>query len=367
MIYRDKSPRTTPVSKPTTTVVIAVIVIFICAIFVVLGQLKYNDIVKKSSTPKGTTLTFPRSQAELSLKNIYLDKNSDVMVVRLQSNDGTKLPYRGTDYKVYLNSKSLEGHKKADILFGRMSTDGDLFLVIPKPKDEVYSVFIMNKKFLGKSNSSNQSGSMDDEGDMTDNTELSRQTDPNIEDNDEDDSQTQQSISKALSSYQFDQDNPEASTTSMNEQGTNYDDIIAFRVTKDPAFKTKQYKPQRINADLLNNKNQFDYEKFFELVFKKAIVKDLEQKYDESDQRMDRLKDQQKEYEDRLADNSDDQDAKSNLENLKQSEDELKDEQEKISNQITEYSLLEYKDSYFKYMNKNATIITKDQLDQEDN
>lgn len=367
MIYRDKSPRTTPVSKPTTTVVIAIILIFICAIFVVLGQLKYNDIVKKSSTPKGTVLTFPRSQAELSLKNIYLDKNSDVMIVRLQSNNGSKLPYRGTDYKVYLNSKSLEGHKEADILFGRMSTDGDLFLVIPKPKDEVYSVFIMNKKFLGTSNSSDQSGSSD-EGETTDNTELSRQTDPNVNNEyGEDDSQTQQSISKALSSYQFDQDNPEASTTSMNEQGTNYDDIIAFRVTKDPAFKTKQYKPQRINADLLNNKNQFDYEKFFELVFKDAIVKDLEQKYEQADSRMDRLKDQQKEYEDRLTDNPDDQDAKSNLENLKQSEDELKDEQEKTSNQITEYSLLEYKDSYFKYMNKRATIITKDQLDQGDN
>ena len=365
MIYRDKSPRTTPVSKPTTTVVIAIILIFICSIFVVLGQLKYNDIVKKSSTPKGTTLTFPRSQAELLLKNIYVDKNSDVMIVRLQSSDGSKLPYRGTDYKVYLNSKSLEGHKKADILFGRMSTDGDLFLVIPKPKDEVYSVFIMNKKFLGMSNSENSSS---DDSEVSDNTELSRQTDPNVNnDYDEDDSETQQSISKALSSYQFDQDNPESSTTSMNEQGTTYDDIITFRVTKDPAFKTKQYKPQRINADLLNNKNQFDYEKFFELVFKNAIIKDLEQKYEGLDARMDKLKDQQKEYEDRLTDNPDDQGAKSNLESLKQSEDELKDEQQRTSNQITEYSLLEYKDSYFKYMNKNATIITKDQLNQGDN
>lgn len=360
-MYRDKSPRTTPVSKPTTTIIISIIVIFISVIGVILGQLKYNDIVNKSSTPIGSNLTFPRSQTDVTLKNVYVDKNSDVMIVRLQSQDGSQLPYKGTDYKVYLNSKSLEGHKKADILFGRMSTDGDMFLVIPKPKDEVYSVFIMNKKYLGVGNQQDQNE--DNEESSADNEELSRQTD--IKRDDEEDTQTEQSISKALSSYQFDQQNPEQSTTTMNGEGTDYDDIIYFRVTKDPAFKTKQYKPKRINADLLNSKNEFDYEKFFEISFKDAIVKDLENKYSTLDEQMKRLQDNQKEAEDRVADNPDDQDAKSQIESNKQSIDELKDQQDKVSNQITEYSLLEYKDSYFKHMNRKATVIDKDGLNNQ--
>lgn len=365
MLYRDKSPRTTPVSKPTTIIIISLIVIVICSVFVVLGQLKYNDIVKKSSTPIGSNLTFPRSQSDVTLKNVYLDKSSDVMVIRLQSKDGAKLPYKGTDYKVYLNSKSLEGHKKADILFGRMSTDGDLFLVIPKPKDEVYSVFIMNQKYLGSSDEDESGAEYDD--DESDNEDLSKQTEGvKKDDEEEDDSQTQQSISKALSSYQFDKDNPESSTTDMNSStGSNYDDIIYFRVTKDPAFKTKQYQPTRLNVDLMNNKNEFDYEKFFDVAFKNAITKDLENKYDSLDKNMSNYKDQQSELENRIADNPDDEDAKQNLESIKESIDELKEQQDKISNQITEYSLLDYKDSYFKYMNKKATIVDKDEINEE--
>lgn len=362
MLYRDKSPRTTPVSKPTTIIIISIIVIFICSIFVVIGQLKYNDIVKKSSTPIGSNLTFPRSQADITLRNVYIDKNSDVMIVRLQSSDGAKLPYRGTDYKVYLNSKSLEGHKQADILFGRMSTDGDLFLVIPKPKDEVYSVFIMNKKYLGSSNEDAVGAEYDDN---TDNEELAKQTESKKDMEEEDDSQTQQSISKALSSYQFDQENPESSTTDIDTTGSDYDDIIYFRVTKDPAFKTKQYQPKRLNVDLLNDKNEFDYEKFFDIAFKDAIIKDLETRYDSLDKSMDSYQEQQAEQESRIADNPDDEQAQSQLDSIKDSIDELKEQQNKISNQITEYSLLDYKDSYFKYMNKKATIVDKDDINQD--
>lgn len=352
MTLSDKSPRTSRVSKSAKIIIVAIIVGLICSVFVVMGHLKYRDIVNKSSTPIGTSLTFPRSQVDATLKNLYVDKNSDVMIARIKTPNGSELPYKGTDYKVYLNSKSLKGHKSADILFGRMSTDGDLFLVIPKPKDEVYNVFIMNKKFLGSSGANDLEFEQPNE-----NEDLENST--GVKNDDYDDSATKQSISKALSSYQFDQDDPENSTTNIGsgEKGTSYDDIISFRITKDPAFKDKKYMPKRINADLLNSKNEFDYEKFFDVVFKNAIIKDLEQRYTSLDGQLDKYEDRKDELESRLNDNPDDGDAKSSLETLKTSIESVKDQQDKISNQITEYSLLEYNNSYFKNMNKKATII----------
>src|SRR5699024_8225508 len=111
------------------------------------GYLKYNKVAANSSFPIGSEIEFPVSKSKVELKNIYTDKNEHVMIIQLSEIENTStLPYRGTDFRIFMHSKSLEQYEKVDILFGRMSTDGDLFLVIPKPTDDVYTLYILNTK-----------------------------------------------------------------------------------------------------------------------------------------------------------------------------------------------------------------------------
>lgn len=344
-MFGDNSPRTKKVARATIGVILATILVVGGLFFTIGGDLKFRDIMKKSSTPVGTSLNFPRSQTSVTLKNIYVDKKEDVLIARLSTPDKSRLPYKGTDYKVFLYSKSLEGYKQADILFGRFSTDGDLFLVIPKPKDEVYSVFIMNKNYLLPLKS--------DDDEASENEEINQFSSKKNEEETED--QMQESITDAVSSYQFDESNPQES--SIYNIDDSYTDVVSFRITKDPAYKDdKKYRPQRLNADLLNDKNQFDFEKFFEVAFKDSIIKDLEQKYEKQDNVVKSYEKQKKQMEDRLADNPDDSDAQKTLDKINQDLEAKNEVKDKTANQITEYSLLQYKDEYFSNLNKKAIV-----------
>lgn len=343
-MFGDTSQRTSRVSKPAIVVLVAFIVAIISSIGIVTQSAKYNKIVMSSSTPIGSSMTFGRSNATMELADIYTDKNSDVLIARLstQPGDSAKLPYRGSDYKVFLSSKALDGYEEATVILGKMSTDGDMFLVIPKPIDTVYSVFIMNTKYLETVRTDKE----DDE---------SKQTYQFIEDeNAPSDAQMKASISKALSSYQY---RPDDKSSASYEIDDDYSDVISFRVTTKPAFKTEEFMPKKIDASLVNDKNEFDFRLFFDKVFKESVINNLSAEYKQLKTQHSRLDETRKELAERISINPGDSDAIRSLESIRSQQEEIEYEQDDIAKKIENYTKLTYNEDLFTNLQTKATIV----------
>lgn len=334
-MFGDTSFRTKQASGNAIAITAAVAGLAIGSIWYAGGTMQYNSVIAHSSSPVGTSLKFNRSDAELSIKNIFTDKNENVLIAQLHADgqNSAKLPYKGTDYRVYISSKSTDGMKELPIIFGRMSTDGDLFLVLPKPTDQVYSVFIMNKKYLGSIKDEN--GGADSGPSELDDTK---------------------SISKALSKYTYDdvQDNGTYKIESDRS------DVVSFRLTLNPASKDKAFKATKLDTNILisqGNKDKFNFEKFFEIVFKESALKDLENKYKKLERKSAQVSDTIAEYEERIAANPEDADAQSALENAQNEQASLDSEMESVSKSIGDYTALAYDDSMFADLNTKAIVV----------
>lgn len=294
-------------------------------------------------------MEFIRSETTVTLKNIYTDKNSDVMIAQLEEESlgGTVLPYKGTDFSVFLESDSLSNSQseKADILFGRFSTDGDLFLIIPKPTNDVYTAYIMNNNFIstvsrgnaGSSGSRSVNEFIDEEGNFDENGYA------NV-------------ISSELSDYTYYGDDPEATRSSAQVQDDT-NDIISMRLTLDPAFDEREYQPTVINESLLTEDNQFDFETFFNSAFRETAINDLQDEYDSLTTDIRRFEETKAEFEQRLIDNPSDQNALTEVDRLETEIEQMNREQDTILNTIAEYETYEFDAELFRNMNTEATIV----------
>lgn len=338
-MFGDSSPRTKKVARSAYWVIASLIILMISIVSFFSMNSKYNTIVAKSSHPIGSELYFPRSDASLAIKDIYTDKNEDVLIVRIANNSETssRLPYKGTDYRIFLSSKSLDGYKEAPILFGRMSTDGDMFLIIPKPAEEVYTVFIMNTKYLAPIQSAQV-------GDDVQNI------DPNTGQNDE---EIEQSLSQALSDYQY---RPGEQSKTIDPIQSNKADIATFRLTKNPAFDTPAYNPKVLDASLMNG-DKFEFEKFFDVIFKESALNRLQIQSDKLTQQSKQYIIAKKEAQDRLESNANDQLAKSQLIEIEENEQTIKNKQSEIAAKMAAYSKLKFTSELFGDLQTKAKII----------
>lgn len=328
MRVSDNSPRTFLVAKWSVVLQICIYVLIASTIALVAGILYYSHVEKNSSTPKGTSLNFPVTNSQTKLKEIYTDKNKDVLIARLSVPNSSDLPYKGTDYNISIHAKSLLKYDKTDILFGRISTDGDMYLVIPKPKDQIYSVFIENTKAVtsgGTSYASSASGS-----------------------------QGNSSYSKAISDYEF-EGNEGA------KYKTNQLDAVGFRITIDPAFNKKDYKPKVLDTDLLDGTN-FRFDRFYTHAFKNKIINDLKQRHSNLDTEYKDMKKKVDYLNDQVKENPDDTSAKQSQEEQQQKLETLESKRQELANKITEQQNEEYSSDMFENINKKADIIkdTKD-------
>lgn len=335
-MFGDNSKRTKQITTNAISMMIAVILFFVGIPWYFVGSHSYNKVVARSSSPIGTTLTFQRSQAEVIISDIYTDKNKDVLIARLSvpPQSQANLPYKGTDYKVFISSKSTNGLKEMPVLFGRFSTDGDMFVIIPKPTDTVYSIFIQNKKFINNTSSDNSSSII-------------------VEDIDD------ASISKALSSYRYD----ENSDTNKNAYTVPSDlaDIIGFRLTLNPAFKSDSYKAKIIDENLLINNSdgtsEFDFEKFFNIVFKESALKVMQNEHDKKHEEKTRMEARLRDYEARLAENANDTTAKQQAESLRSSISSLDSQMTSLVESMSSYNELQYDPALFNNMQTKAKVI----------
>lgn len=336
-MFGDNSIRTKKISKNAISVMIATIMLFICIPWYLIGSHTYKQILARSSSPIGTTMTFNRSQAEVKISDIYTDKKKDVLIVRLAVDSAAqaRLPYKGDDYKVYISSKSTNGLTSMPILFGRMSTDGDMFLIIPKPTDTVYSIFIQNKNYIG-------------DGQSTSRTNVS-----DVADLSED------SVAAALSNYNY-EENSKTKNQGTYQIASDDNDTISFRLTINPASKDTSFKPKVINADLLTSDKSgnisFDFEKFFNKVFKESALKSLKAQYQTLSDKKARYEKTLRDYQERYAENENDTVAKSQIEIEQNKLADLDNELETLADKISSYQKLKFNDSLFKNILTQAKI-----------
>lgn len=340
ILKKDRVPRTKSVNRYSIALIASAVVMAGSLVNIPVGVIHHNNVIAQSSSAVNTNLEFKRSEATVTLKGIYTDTAHSALVARLgvDPSSGGSLPAKGSDYKVFVASDAYgKDLKEVDVLFGRLSTDGDMFLVLPQPTKEVYTVFVMNTKFLGASRSAS-----------ADANAITSDSPANISDAD-----AEKSITESLSDYNFDLSTKEKpQMTIKNDQA----DMISWRMTTDPAFHDPEYEPIVLDTTLLQN-GTFNFEGMYDKLFRESAYQELSVQHDQLTDLEDQLKSNQQEYNDRLASNPNDQIA---FKSLKETNDALDDIQEKkadVAKQLNAYESLTYNDQTFTNLQTKAKVV----------
>lgn len=340
-MFGDSSYRTKQVATSAIILFLLTVIGTACVILMMTGELYYRSVINSSSTAKGSTLTFERSDASIVLEDIYTTPEQDVLVARFSSDTSANLPFRGTDYRVFIESDSLSSrHEEMDIIFGRMSTDGDLFLVIPKPTKDIYSVFIMNTNYIPRSISVGDVSSSQ----LRDiEAQLSRQAEISITD--------------ALRTFNYTQ-----ATSSASSYRIEHDemDMVSLRLTLDPASSEPQYAPFVVDAELIDDTNTFRFDNFFDTIFKNNALRLLEREHENIGVSISQNNRIIEHLEDLLTNNPNDANAQSSLAEARGNQSALRDRQVEVATRIVQIGDLSYDPSVFRDIQTKARIIELD-------
>lgn len=339
LITSDRSKRTKAISRPFWVTVGMFTLIIVCSVWAIVGYFRYNAVIAASSTPMGTPLTFSASEAEMTLSGIYTDESDDVLIARLSLTDQAHgiLPYQGSDYTVFVQSDALGGYEEIPILFGKMGTDGDMFLILPKPTNEVYTFAIVNP---------------DGAYEIPD--RLSRDDEDLAVD-------AEESVTSALSRLTTTQlDNGDTASDlgeSASELGARHD-IAGFRMTKKPAVNEPEYRPITIDEELYNaDSGEFDFELFFKTVYVDAAVDRLTDNYNDLEVAQSQAEDAADRMEVRLNANPSDVQAAEQLADLKKQITSYETRKEDVAEQLTYYETLEYDAGIFDNFQNKAVVL----------
>lgn len=337
----DSSPRTTAISRPFFITVACLVIIAVCIVWGTLGNRQYNKIMAQSSTPVGSMLKFSKSESEVELTGLYTDKNESALVARLTPTDEAHntLPYRGTDYAILVQSKALDDYEEIPILFGKMSTDGDIFLILPQPTKEIYSFAIVNKRNLTSSAIKLEKGSEAYDADEVG------------------------SVAHSLSEFTNEIDRSQTGDGSLNvsktRAGEDYD-IAALRMTIDPAYKEPAYTPRKLDVELIDpTSHQFNFEGFFETVYIEAAIKTLTSRYNDLEAVVAQNQSLVEENEVRLRSNPDDAAARERLKDAKSAVSMSREQQQAAADRLTYYQTLKYDPSVFQDFQTSAFVANK--------
>lgn len=332
---RDKSQRTSRIRTASWVSGLCTITIVASTVFAIGGAVRFGQVVKGSSTPTKSELTFNRSAAKVTIASYYTDKSESVLIARLSvpTSSNANLPFKGKDYRVFISSPALDGLQEVPALFGRFSTDGDMFLVLPKPTHDVYTVFIMNSNYIG---------SVDGGGDTS-----SFKLDD-----------AKQSVSRALSDYQNTTDDARTEPLVIKSDAA---DLIGFRMTLRPIFSDDAYKPKVLDGTLLDDNGKFDFKSFFNQVFKDSATAKLSVTRDQLHTKRAQLKKRLDEMTDRLKTNPNDTAASTSLSQTKQQLNTLDSQLKEIAESATTLDSISYKPQMFSNLLDKANVVnTKD-------
>lgn len=302
--------------------------IILLSVFALSGGLYVNGIAKNyyltkySATTKGATSQFKKSRATATIKNYFVDGNKDTLIVTigLKENSSTPMPYNATEYVVAVNNKTYK--EDVPVLFGRMSTDGDLFLVIPKPKEAIYDIVIANRGYVDYSDTG---GNVTTKG-----LDLDKK-----------------SLTKLISENQTFRESGEENKRSEREQG----DSIRFRVGIKTAIDDERYKPSILNVDSLLIENgdavSFDFETFWNIVYKQPLIDDTTKQIEQLTNQIGDLRNSAISLQERLDKNQQDETAQSELSKVQKAIDRAENDNLKLTELLGEYNDLEFNPADF--------------------
>lgn len=334
----DNSPRTKAISRPTWITIGALVVTILCLMWAVAGCQKFNDIQMHSSTPIGSQIKFARSGSVMTLSGLYTDKSEDVLIARLTPDEkmNKNMPYRGKDYSVFVQSDSTKDYEELPVLFGKMGTDGDFMLILPKPADDVYTFVIVD--------SSSQARQLD------------KQTNAGSSAREKD-----ESVARALSNFNQEMLESKSSDVGSSEAGggSGYD-MAGFRMTMNPQAEGEQYRPEQVNLDLLNSATKrFDFQGFYEKVFIDAAVKSLTREYNSLEAQAAQAKDVVEQQQTRLDANPADEAAAKNLNEAQRQLQDATQAKEDKAEELTRYQTIEYDPAMFQDFQDTAVVVKK--------
>lgn len=280
-----------------------------------LGVSKTSSLRGATSTAIGMQGTFKRSNVTAVMKSYERDENGDVLIatIAVKENPSSPLPYKASDYLVTHNGKEV-----MNAYFGRYSTDGDFYFIIPYPKEgETYQIQITNKNYLGASEESKYNNLTELAGSLS----------------------NQLSSVNSMGSQAGEKDSDKEAKT----------DSIAFQMTISPKLKDSKYQAKVIKTKshslLIKKKNgevAFDFESYWNYMYKEPLIKAAEKNIENSIKSEAAAQDKYNEVTERYERNKNDENAKQLMNNLGETIQKEKANQKEYSRLLNLYRSLKY-------------------------
>lgn len=296
------------------------------------GKSNMNYEIENNTTPIGTKEEFSKSGADVTIKDVWTDKNRDLLVVKLGYNDSArkKLPIDGDNYHLTLLSNK---GKRPDITgsYGILGTEGDGYLFLKGDiKEEAYQIVIANQVQLSTGGKA---------GDETGSSE--RELD-------------EASMDKALSEASFEKSDSKGHMFSNlgGKDGEPRFDNIDFRVNGF-SDSTNVYKGTFLKED-----GSIDYGKVVGKTSIDAAIKKADKKVKKRESEVKLYERSVKDFESRVKKNKKDKEAKKNLEKSKKSLEDAKENLETAKKTKEQWKNLDYDKSDFGDMQEELKFKT---------
>lgn len=313
-MWGDKDKRTKRNVIFLVMLVATIIGAIITTIWLISGFYKYHQYQKNNTTEIGTELEYSKSGAKVTISSVWTDTNRDVAMIRLSYDKTARnlLSTNGKNYKLYLIDKNGTKPKDLHLAYGVLGTEGDGYLFVKgNLEEQAYTFLITNQVELDAG--SDAGASADD--DPTSSSDVISQDADDV---------TTDSIKSSLAEVGEEDIDDNGILNFSNKTATPDLDYITFRVN---AFSdsTKVYK-----GSFLDDKGEIDYQKLIRQTSLQQKVKQIDEKIKQKEKQDDVYGESIKEYDSRLKENKDDEVAKENLENVKESRKQINEELENL-------------------------------------
>ena len=320
-ILGDKDPRTKKSLRWLIFWIVCMAGFCLGLVLFINGKANMKFEIENNTTPIGTKETFSKSEADVTIKDVWTDKNRDLLVVKLGYNDSArkKLPVDGENYNITLltnngNRPNLKGS------YGVLGTEGDGYLFLKGDiKKEAYQIVIANQVQLSTGSDTEANGGTSE-----------RELD-------------EESMDKALSEASFEESDSKGHIFNKlgNKDKAPRFDNINFRVNG-YSDSTNVY-----NGSFLKGDGSIDYGKVVGKTSIDAAIKKADKKVDKRESEVKLYERSVKDFESRVKKNKKDKEAKKNLEKSKKSLEDAKENLETAKNTKEQWENLDYEKSDF--------------------
>ncbi|MBC1705844.1 hypothetical protein HB968_14360 [Listeria welshimeri] len=329
----DHDKRTKKSFRAFLVLLLAFVLLIGGTVFSVKGSINYKAFVKGNTTDIGVTLNYSVSNAKVTLKNVFSDKNHDLTIVQLgySSQSHELLPAQGINYGINIITKSKEDiPANLKVEYGLLGTDGDGYLFLKgKLKEQSYQVFLTNHLDLSVDENyevDNNTAKLSDESSLT--SEISRNSYQNMDDN--------------------------GIVTNKEDEGLL--DKVNFRVNS-YSNSTKIY-----DGSFLKSDGSINYEKVIDVMALSDLKSSTKQLIQKGKEQLKAIDSRIEEYEGRLNINEKDTQSQELLDEAKEQKENIEKKQMEYEEQLKNYSNIIFSKKDFGKTQTEVNIIEESKL-----